>query len=161
LKKSLFSHYQSPTRRDEDHRHFGGSVGSLCASMSTTSAGAPSLLAFEHGYDKGKAVITGARRRRATRSNLNAKNDAEPPPSIRTRPGRPHSLDAAFASLFWAIAVSGAERTVGANVLWIWRALLDRTAPLPKFYFRPGTKQTLLEEALTCQLLDPKQTERP
>ena len=40
-------------------------------------------------------------------------------------------------------------------------SLLDRTAPLPKFYFRPGTKQTLLEEALTRQLLDPKQTERP
>jgi hypothetical protein len=69
-------------------------------------AEAPSLLAFEYGYDKGKAVITGTRRHRATRSNLNAKNDAVPPPSIRTRPGRPHSLDAAFASLFWAIAVS-------------------------------------------------------
>ena len=67
MKKSLFSHYQSPTRRDEDHRHFGASVGSLCASMSTT-AGAPSLLAFEYGYDKGKVVITGTRRRRATRS---------------------------------------------------------------------------------------------
>ena len=106
MKKSLFSHYQSPTRRDEDHRHFGASVGSLCASMSTTSAGAPSLLAFEYGYDKDNAVITGTRRRRATRSNLNAKNDAVPPPSIRTRPGRSHSLDAAFASLFWAIAVS-------------------------------------------------------
>ena len=66
----------------------------------------PSLLAFEYGYDKGNAVITGTRRRRATRSNLNAKNDAVPPPSIRTRPGRSHSLDAAFASLFWAIAVS-------------------------------------------------------
>ena len=65
-------------------------------------AEAPSLLAFEYGYDKGKAVITGTTRRRATRSNLNAKNDAVPPPSIRTRPGRLHSL----ASLFWAIAVS-------------------------------------------------------
>ena len=120
----------------------------------------PSLLAFEYGYDKGKAVITGARRRRATRSNLNAKKRRTPafyPNATRptTQPGRG-----------LCIPVLGnccecAERTVGANVLWIWPALLDRTAPLPKFYFRPGTKQTLLEEALTRQLLDPKQTERP